>query len=90
MVSRTTNRRRELGILAPIGVVLVVLACGRVPAEPEQRPNILILMADDWNWPQSQGVSDPNLQTPTFDRIAAEGIRFTNAFVDSPSCKPSP
>ena len=29
-------------------------------------------MADDWNWPQSQGVDDPNLQMPTFERIAAE------------------
>jgi uncharacterized sulfatase len=46
-------------------------------------------MADDWNWPQSEGVSDPNLQTPTFDRIAAEGVRFSNAFVNSPSCTPS-
>jgi arylsulfatase A-like enzyme len=50
---------------------------------------MLILMADDWNWPQSEGVADPNLRTPTFDRIAEEGIRFTNAFVNSPSCTPS-
>jgi arylsulfatase A-like enzyme len=45
-------------------------------------------MADDWNWPHSEGIFDPNIQTPTFDRIAREGVMFTNAFVASPSCTP--
>ncbi len=69
-----------------------VLSCRAEPAPApglEARPNILILMADDWNWPQSAGVLDPNLRTPTFDRIAAEGVSFRHAFVNSPSCTPS-
>lgn len=81
------------GPLILFGVMLLGSACVQASESgaplPEQRPNILILMADDWNWPQSEGVSDPNLETPTFERIAAEGVRFRNAFVDSPSCTPS-
>jgi len=46
-------------------------------------------MADDWNWPHALQVTDPNIKTPTFDRIAREGILFRNAFVASPSCTPS-
>ena len=92
MFTHTARRCRRCAPLTLLGVALVGLACGRSPEpsdEPERTPNILILMADDWNWPQSEGVSDLNLQTPTFDRIAAEGVRFRNAFVDSPSCTPS-
>lgn len=76
-------------LLIALGGVGLGLACVRPSVAPHRPPNIVILMADDWNWPQSEGISDPNLQTPTFDRIAAEGIRFTNAFVNSPSCTPS-
>ena len=92
MFTHTARRWRRRATLTLLGVALVGLACGRSPEpsdEPERTPNILILMADDRNWPQSEGVSDPNLQTPTFDRIAAEGVSFRNAFVDSPSCTPS-
>jgi len=80
--------RKSLG-LTLLGITLFVLACRPGPDDLRPRPNILILMADDWNWPQSEGASDPNLQTPTFDRIASEGVRFPNAFVNSPSCTPS-
>ncbi len=58
-------------------------------APKDRSPNILIFMADDWNWPHSQDVNDPNIHTPTFDRICREGLRFRNAFVASPSCTPS-
>jgi len=53
-----------------------------------ERPNILLMMADDWNWPHALEVDDPNILTPTFDRLAREGVRFRNAFVASSSCTP--
>ena len=86
--------RLVIVMLALLSVLVAGIGCAP-PHEPEpsdqseRPPNILILMADDWNWPQSEGVTDPNLQTPTFDRIAAEGVSFRNAFVDSPSCTPA-
>jgi len=75
--------------LTLLGVTLLVLACRKDQEAHHPRPNILILMADDWNWPQSEGVTDPNILTPTFDRITEEGVYFSNAFVNSPSCTPS-
>ena len=92
MFWNTVGRCRSHSALPLLSLAVLGLACGRAPEpteEPERPPNILILMADDWNWPQSENVSDPNLRTPTLDRIAAEGVRFSNAFVDSPSCTPS-
>ncbi len=52
-------------------------------------PNILLLLADDWSWPHAAALGDKVVKTPTFDRIAAEGVLFDNAFVSAPSCTPS-
>ena len=61
----------------------------------EKRPNILFAFADDWGryasaYRQVEGDGTPNalLDTPNFDRIAREGVLFTNAFVPAPSCTP--
>jgi N-sulfoglucosamine sulfohydrolase len=53
------------------------------------RPNIFFAIADDWAWPHSGSYGDIVVKTPTFDRIAANGILFNNTFVTAPSCTPS-
>jgi arylsulfatase A-like enzyme len=58
-------------------------------SEPTTRPNILFLLADDWGWPHASCLGDPVVKTPTFDRIAREGVMFRNAYSTSPSCSPS-
>ena len=58
-------------------------------------PNILFLFADDWGRhascyakiDQDDGLSKV-VSTPNFDRLAAEGVLFRNAFVNAPSCTP--
>jgi N-sulfoglucosamine sulfohydrolase len=58
-------------------------------------PNILFLFADDWGRYASayrtvDGEKSLNavVKTPNFDRVAREGVLFTNAFVPAPSCTP--
>lgn len=53
------------------------------------RPNILFCLADDWSWPHASIAGDKVVKTPTFDRVAREGVLFKNAFVSAPSCTPS-
>lgn len=71
----------------------MVSFCSNVQAakttEKNKRPNILFLMGDDWSWPHAGALGDPVVKTPTFDRIAREGVLFENAFVSAPSCTPS-
>lgn len=52
-------------------------------------PNILFLMGDDWSAPHAGALGDQVIRTPAFDRIAREGVLFTNAYVSAPSCTPS-
>ncbi len=54
-----------------------------------KQPNILFLIADDWSFPHAGVYGDRVVRTPTFDRLAAEGALFTNAYTASPSCSPS-
>jgi arylsulfatase A-like enzyme len=56
---------------------------------PVRRPNILFLMADDWSSPHAGALGDPVVKTPTFDRVAREGVLFSNGFASAPSCTPS-
>lgn len=54
-----------------------------------QRPDILLCIADDWAWPHASAYGDRVVRTPTFDRVARQGVLFTNAFCAAPSCTPS-
>lgn len=61
----------------------------QAPSEISPRPNILFAIADDWGWPHAGSYDDPVVQTPSFDRLAREGMLCHQAFVSAPSCTPS-
>lgn len=66
-----------------------LLAAFAMRAEAAAPPNILFILADDmgWNAPHCYG-SDLH-ETPNIDRLAAHGIRFTQAYSASPVCTPT-
>ncbi|MCA9100427.1 MAG: sulfatase [Planctomycetales bacterium] len=70
-------------------VVAVFLSCTLRTAAGDDRPNVLFAIADDWGWPHAGAYGDPVVATPTFDRLAHEGVLFRQAYVSSPSCTPS-
>ena len=48
--------------------------------------NILFIMYDQLRFDYLSCAGHPHLDTPNFDRVAAKGVRFTNAYVQSPVC----
>ncbi|MFW5869131.1 MAG: sulfatase, partial [Armatimonadota bacterium] len=62
---------------------------GEVVSMPADRPNILFIISDDQSFPHTGYAGDPVVRTPAFDRVAEEGVIFTNAYISSPSCTPS-
>ncbi len=78
----------------------VLLACtGAPPDAPPagdadarasaSRPNILVVVVDDWRWDEFGAAGHPYLETPNIDRIAAEGALFVNSFHAVPLCSPN-
>ena len=53
------------------------------------RPNILILMSDNHSYNHLGAYGDPVVKTPNIDKVAKEGVLFTHAFCQSPSCAPA-
>ena len=56
----------------------------------KHRPsNIILFVSDDHGWTDSGAYGDSYIRTPNIDRLAREGMRFTQAFAASPLCSPS-
>jgi arylsulfatase A-like enzyme len=68
---------------------LLLLSATSAHAAPDTRPNILYCLADDWSWPHAGVYGDRVVNTPTFDRVAREGLLFNYCFSACPSCTPS-
>jgi N-acetylglucosamine-6-sulfatase len=56
--------------------------------ESEQCPNFVVVLVDDLRWDEISCAGHPFVSTPNIDRIAAEGVRFRNAFCTTPLCSP--
>ena len=68
-------------------VVLSSIGCNK--EEVKQRPNILFIMSDDHAYQAISAYSNHLTSTPNIDRLAKEGMLFTNACVTNSICAPS-
>lgn len=58
-------------------------------AEPPSRPNVLFILIDDMGYGDLSCFGGQRAKTPAIDRLAGEGIRFTQFYVNAPICSPS-
>jgi arylsulfatase A-like enzyme len=61
----------------------------RYSADPARRPNIIVIVVDDLRWDELGTAGHPYLETPHVDRLASEGVWFSNAFHAAPLCSPN-
>jgi arylsulfatase A-like enzyme len=54
-----------------------------------RRPNVVFFLVDDMGWGDLGCYGDAFHETPQIDRLAREGMRFTNAYAGAPVCSPS-
>lgn len=65
-------------------------SCKKTTVETDKKsPNVLLVLADDQSWLHTGATGNNVIKTPAFDRVAEEGVLFTNAFSACPSCTPS-
>ncbi|WP_433567136.1 sulfatase-like hydrolase/transferase [Nocardia sp. CA-151230] len=82
------TRRAFLGAAAAAAATAALAPGVLARAEPGRRPNILCLVSEDCG-AQHLGCYGGVAQTPTLDRLAAEGVRWRNCFSSAPVCAPS-
>jgi len=85
-LSRTT--RRQL-LAATAATPLAFLAASRTDGAAASPPNILFILADDFGYADLSCYGRPDYKTPNIDRLATEGIKFTQAYANSAVCTAS-
>lgn len=89
------RRRRFAHLVAAFALLPIVTSVGgdRVLAAraqpPAGRPNIFMIFADDVTARDLGPYGNKAVRTPNLDRLANQGLRFTNMYAASPSCSPS-
>lgn len=74
----------------PLAALLVLTPADRAhAAQAASRPNIIWIMADDLGYGDLGCYGQKRIQTPSIDRLAAEGMRFTDCYAGSTVCAPS-
>tara|TARA_B100000401_G_scaffold420429_1_gene345886 strand:+ start:1804 stop:3177 length:1374 start_codon:yes stop_codon:yes gene_type:complete len=68
--------------------ILAGLLLGAFPAQANDQPNIILIMADDMGYEALSSNGSESCKSPNLDKLAAKGVRFTNCF-SNPICTPS-
>lgn len=68
---------------------LAIVSGGSLCAAETPRPNLIMVFIDDMGWGDFSCFGNPDAKTPNIDQLAAEGIRYSQFYVNSPICSPS-
>lgn len=89
------NRREFLvvsgGVALALSGISGLLAADGVPGSSRRmrRPNIIFVLADDLGWGELGCYGNSYNETPNLDKLARQGMRFTNAYSAAPVCSPT-
>lgn len=78
---------RRLILVFLVGIFSVLFSCGTRNEVP--KPNVILILADDLGYNEVGCYGQEIIKTPHLDRLATEGIRFTQFYCGSPVCAPS-
>ena len=80
--------RREF-VSGAVGATVAARLVNPTIADAQGRPNIVFILADDMGWADLSCYGRPDYQTPNLDKLATQGMRFTNAYSAAPVCTPT-
>ena len=85
-----SDGRQSLMIRTALALAAITLACSVEPATAQiERPNLVLILADDLGWNDVGFNGDEFYETPHLDRLAREGMIFANAYSSGPNCAPT-
>lgn len=85
---------RRFAVVALCAAAIAVAGCGgggdrTVSTSGQRPPNIIVIMTDDLGWGDLGSYGQRQIATPNLDRMAAQGVRFTQFYSGSTVCGPS-
>ena len=84
----TMLRRLAASIACALSVLAAGLGCADAPS-PADRPNVVLIFVDDLGYNDVGYNGAEDIETPNIDRLAAEGVIFSDGYVTHPFCGPS-
>lgn len=88
-MSTTPSSRRTFLQQIGVGAMLAAFGIPRASAAQPDRPNIILMMADDLGWGDVGFNGNTIIDTRNLDAMAANGMRFTRFYASSPVCSPT-
>ena len=86
---QTTHFQRTLFHATLIGLAMAVLSPGLLAGQSQRKPNIVYILADDLGYGDLSCYGQQKFSTPNIDRLAAEGMKFSQHYSGSTVCAPS-
>jgi len=88
MLNNNCSRRKFIRNLGLGAVALNLPRLSLFASESTRRPNIIFILADDLGWAELGCYGNTFNETPNLDKLAKEGMRFTDAYAAAPVCSP--
>jgi arylsulfatase A-like enzyme len=85
-VKNSSEWTRRQALTAAVGTPLALVAGSRVARAADPQPNIVFILADDMGYADLSCYGRPDFKTPRIDRLAAEGMKFEQAYANSAVC----
>jgi len=88
MLNKNCSRRNFIGNLGLGAVAFSLPRLSLFASGSTRRPNIIFILADDLGWAELGCYGNTFNETPNLDRLAKQGMRFTDAYATAPVCSP--
>ena len=76
-------------LIVSFAAILVLGSGSSLPAVEPTRPNVILFLVDDLGWSDVGCFGSSFYETPNIDRLAGQGVRFTDAYAACHVCSPT-
>ncbi|MEM7146316.1 MAG: sulfatase [Verrucomicrobiota bacterium] len=85
----TSNAKNYPFFAGALTLLLIFLAASTPAAAADRPPNVILILVDDMGWMDLSCQGSDYYKTPNIDRLASEGVRFTNGYAACAVCSPT-
>src|SRR6056297_808793 len=81
--------QKTIRTLTLVGLTTGISLTGCEESQPEKKPNIIYILADDLGYAELGSYGQEKIETPHIDALANNGMRFTQHYTSAPVCAPA-